>query len=120
MVKKTSNKLKKFGAIAFIVGVIIALIAGLLTNVISEVVTTSVLIVLGLIVGFLNITDHEVKDYLLTAVCLVIVSSLGGAILGYIMYIGPYLANILQAITTFVVPATIIVALKEIYAISKD
>jgi len=120
MVKKNNNKLKKFGAIAFIVGVVIALIAGLLTQIIGEAITTSVLIALGLVVGFLNVTEHEVKDYLLTALALVIVTSLGGSVLGGIMVVGPHLAGMLHAIMAFVVPATIIVALKEIYSLAKN
>jgi hypothetical protein len=120
MAKKNSDKLKKFGAIAFIVGVVIALIAGLLAQLIGEVITTSILVLLGLVVGFLNVTDHEVKDYLLASVSLVIVTALGSAVLGGIMYIGPYLGSVLQAIMTFVIPATIIVALKEIYGLAKN
>ncbi|MFA5746208.1 MAG: hypothetical protein WCX82_00250 [archaeon] len=120
MVKKTENNLKKFGAIAFIIGVVIALIAGLLSQMVGNTITTSVLVLLGLIVGFLNVTDTEVKDYLLTAVSLVIVTTFGTVAFSNVMYIGPYLISVLSAITTFVVPATIIVALKEIYNLAKN
>lgn len=122
MVKKNTkkNKLKKIGTTAFIIGVIAALIVGFLAQLIGEHITTSILVLLGLVVGFLNISEHEVKDYLLAAVSLVIVTALGSAVLGGIVYIGPYLGNVLQAIMTFVIPATIIVALKEIHSLAKD
>ena len=89
-------------------------------NVMSPVIITSLLILLGLIVGFLNVTDKEVKDYLLTAVCLVIVTSLGGTSIRSLMIIGPYLAGVLNAIMIFTIPATIVVALKEIISIAKN
>lgn len=120
MAKKTSKQIKKLGAYAFIAGIVIALIAGLLARIVGDVVTTSVLIVLGLIVGFINVTDHEVKDYLVTTVILVLVSTLGISVLQTVMYIGPYLASVLQGIVTFVIPATIVVALKEIFSLAKN
>lgn len=117
MAKKNETKV---GAIAFIICIVIALIAGLLVELIGQVWTTTLLILLGILVGFLNVTDKEVKDYLFTAVCLVLVTTIGSAAFNGIAYIGPYLANVLQAIMTFVIPATIIVALKEIYNLAKD
>jgi uncharacterized membrane protein YccC len=122
MAKKTSLH-AKLGAWAFIIGIIVALIIGLISQLLNPGVVSilfSVLVLLGIVVGFLNVTDHEVKDYLLTAVSLVIVSTLGGSVIGYIAVVGPYLAGILQAITTFVVPTTIIVALKEIFSLAKN
>jgi hypothetical protein len=112
--------LQKIGRMAFIVGVIIALIAGYASTIIGAVTTTSVLIVMGLIVGFLNVTEKETKEYLLAAVSLVIVTSLGGQVLGDIAVIGGYLKSALGAMMTFVLPAVIIVALKAIYALAKD
>jgi hypothetical protein len=48
------------------------------------------------------------------------VSYFGGNVLGQIASIGVYLESIMQAIMTFVIPATIIVALKAIYALAHD
>lgn len=115
---KSNNGMEKVGAWAFIIGVILAIIAGLFFG--ANTVVTSVLIVLGIIVGFLNITDKETNSYLLAAVSLVIVTSFGGAVLGNVAVIGMYLQGILSAIMTFVIPAVIIVALKAIYSIAND
>jgi hypothetical protein len=115
-----AKKQIKIGAYIFIAGIVIAIISGILMNVMSPVIITSLLILLGLIVGFLNVTDKEVKDYLLTAVCLVIVTSLGGTSIRSLMIIGPYLAGVLNAIMIFTIPATIVVALKEIISIAKN
>jgi len=104
---------------AFILGVILALILGIFVPT-GSATLTSILILLGIIVGFLNITDKETKDYLLAAVTLVIITSLGGAVLGNIEIIGPYIVGVFSAIMTFVIPATIIVALKTIYSIAQS
>lgn len=116
----TTSLLTKVGSWAFIIGVIIALIVGIFSgNEVSPVVT-SVLIVLGLIVGFLNVTGRETTPYLLAAISLVIVASFGSNTLGGVQMVGKYLQNTLQALMTFVIPATIIVALKAIYALAHD
>jgi hypothetical protein len=45
---------------------------------------------------------------------------MGGAVLAGVAKIGPTLQNVLGAMMTFVIPATIIVALKAIYALAHD
>lgn len=120
VVKKKKHGFEKFGAVIFISGIILALIAGIVSTFIGSTITTTILIILGLFVGFLNVAKNEVKDYLLAAVSLVIVTSLGGNMLGNVSLIGFYLESVLIAMMTFVVPATIIVALKEIYYLAQD
>jgi hypothetical protein len=121
---KETNLLTKLGSWAFIIGVGIALIAGIFSGASAQTktVVTSILVVLGLIVGFLNVTGRETTPFLLAAVSLVIVTSpnLGGASFGGVDHVGPYLQGVLSSITTFVIPATIIVALKAIYALAHD
>ncbi|MEI8364309.1 MAG: hypothetical protein WCF78_02540 [archaeon] len=115
---KSKNAMEKVGAWSFIIGVILAIIAGIFFG--ASAVVTSILIILGIIVGFLNITDRETSAYLLASVSLVIVTSLGGAVLGNVAVVGMYLESILGAILTFVIPAVIIVALKAIYSIANN
>jgi len=115
---KSKNAMEKVGAWSFIIGVILAIIAGIFFG--ASAVVTSILIILGIIVGFLNITDKETSAYLLASVSLVIVTSLGGAVLGNVAVVGMYLESVLGAIMTFVIPAVIIVALKAIYSLAND
>ena len=114
----------KFGVWAFVIGVILALIGGILVGLLGagQVWVTSILIILGLIVGFVNVTKSETKDYLMAAAVLVIVAYFGGATFQQIglKTVGTYLQSVLNAILTFVIPATIIVSLKSIYALAKD
>jgi len=114
---------KKIGQYSFIVGVIISIILGLALPIGAQATVwlTSILVILGLIVGFLNVVGKETKDFLMVAAILVIVTYAGGASaeLGSVLYIGPYLSGIFGAILAFIVPATVVVALKDIRALSE-
>jgi hypothetical protein len=114
---KNVGMMQKVGSWAFIVGVVIALIAGFWP---LNAVVTSVLLILGLIVGFLNVSGSETMPFLLASVSLVIVSSFGGNLLGAIQVVGPKIQAVLTTLVNFVIPATIVVALKAIYALAKD
>lgn len=116
---KGSDLIAKIGSWAFIIGMVVALLIGAFGEKDSQ-IATSVLIVLGLIVGFLNVTGRETTPFLLASVSLVVVSALGGQIFPNNYNIFGVLQNILSAIITFVMPATIIVALKAIYALAHD
>ena len=116
---KDMDLIAKVGSWAFIIGVVVALLLGIFSAGDTPVATT-VLIILGLIVGLLNVTGRETTPFLLASVSLVIVSYMGGPVLSAVAQIGPKLQGDLGAITTFVIPATIIVALKAIYALAHD
>lgn len=113
---------KQIGAYSFVVGVIIAILGGAFSGFLPiEVaqVIPLVLVVLGLIVGLLNVTDKEIKGFLLAAIALMVV---GGANLKAITFfdIGLILESIVLHVNAFVSPAALIVALKEVYNIAKN
>lgn len=101
------------GSWAFLVGVILAAILGVF-NVVSA-GWAAVLVVIGLIVGLLNITDEEVKPFLTAGVILVIVSYMGATVMAAF----PIGARILTAVNMLFVPATVIVALKSVFGLAK-
>jgi|TARA_B100001964_G_C14159652_1_gene566035 hypothetical protein len=115
---------KKVGHYSFVIGVIIAVLLGLALP-LGDVLTqwlTSILVVLGLVVGFLNVTGKETTEFLTVATILVIVAFAGGNAyqsLGAVQLVGTYIMGILNGILTFVVPATVVVALKDVIALSK-
>lgn len=108
----TGDTLSKVGSWSFIGGVIIALISGFLAG---QAWIVPTLAVLGIIVGLLNISREESQPFLLAAVAIVVVTSLGGAGLAVTPIVGAQLQVILTNIMVFVLPASIIVALREIY-----
>ncbi|MEA3229535.1 MAG: hypothetical protein U9P44_01345 [archaeon] len=111
-------ELKKLGVYAFIASIAIAVIAGLVS--VDPVLVTQALIVLGIIVGILNVTEKETSQFMMATVVLVIVSYCTGDSISAIPMIGAQLQSILLNIMTFVTPAVILVALKQIYNIAKD
>lgn len=115
---------KKIGNYSFIIGVIIAVVLGLAAPMLGQATPwlTSLLIVLGLVVGFLNVSGKETKEFLLVAVVLVIVAFAGSAsgTLGGVLYIGQYLQGVFDAIMAFVVPATVVVGLKDVWALAQN
>ena len=68
------------------------------------------------------LTTKEIKDFLLVSTVLVIVAALGGGAgtLAAVEMIGPYLSGIFTQLLAFVVPATIVVALKEVLVLAKQ
>ena len=112
---------KRVGNYSFIIGVIIAIVLGIFSLGGATPILASLLVVLGLIVGFLNVTGKETKEFLLVAVVLIIATSMGGAsaTLGGVQYIGQYLSGVFTQVLAFVVPATVIVALKDIWGLGQ-
>lgn len=106
--------MEKLGEWSFILGVVIAVLAGLFGTTYAWVPT--LLVVLGVLVGLLNISDREITTFLIAAIALVVG---GSASLGSLPTIGAYLGPIMQYIATFVAPAAVIVALKAVYELGK-
>ncbi len=113
---------KKIGYYSFVVGAIIALLLGLALPQldVAKPWLMSLLVILGLIVGFLNITGKETKDYLLIGLVLVLIAEFGGGALGDVQWLGTFLQGIFDSLMAFIVPALTIVALKAIYGLSKS
>ncbi|EFK97907.1 hypothetical protein LDC_0049 [sediment metagenome] len=97
------------GHYAFIIGVILAIIAGIIVTANPWVVL--VLVVLGLVVGFMNVTAKETTPFLVASIALI---AAGSANLTVIPYVGSYLSAMLSYIAVFVAPAAIVVALKAV------
>jgi len=115
---------EEVGKYAYLVGVIAAVIVGILANYIPGTAVTwltSLIVLAGLIVGFMNVGTKEVNDFLLISTVLVIVAGIGGAgaTLGSVGLVGPYLSGVLTQLLAFVVPATVVVALKAILELAK-
>ena len=119
MSKSADGSLQAIGSWAFLLGAVVAIITGALSPDNTNATIISFLVLLGLIVGLLNITTKETNSFLLASVALVLVSGLGITVFQDVVSIGAYLASILTKILVFVVPATIVVALKSIFTLEK-
>lgn len=111
------------GAWAFFIGIILALILGLVQVQIGTPQygwIYAVLAAMGIIVGLSNIGDKDVDKFLIASVSVVIVSYMGQSALRVASNIGLIIANMSLALLVMAIPATIIVALKAVFAISKS
>lgn len=106
--------MKNIGELSFVGGVILAMLAGLIPELIGPGTVATVLLVLGVLVGFLNIAKKETSNFLIAAIALLLAGAAG---LGDLPLIGDSIEPILTNIATFVAPAAVIVALKTVSAI---
>ena len=111
------------GSWAFILGVLIAILGGAFGQWAQGYAAyiSLLLVVLGLIVGFLNISAKEVNDFLLASIALVSVVALANlaAINTALPVIGTVLQYIVQNIAAFVAPAALVVALKAVWSMGR-
>jgi len=111
MVKKKSKGL--IGKWAFSIALLVAIIAGILEPA-GNATIAWILVVLGLIIGLVNITMKEVSTFLVAAIALVLMTTS----LSILPALGMYLQSILVNIAVFVAPAAVVVALKAVYSVA--
>ena len=117
------------GAWSFLIGVILAFIIGLGTTLLPipalinySAQIYSVLVLLGVIVGFMVVGGKDSQTFLIAGVVVVIASkfgmeSIGGSLIG--IGLGDTVTSIFSALLALFVPATIIASLKTVFSISK-
>ncbi len=117
---------EKYGEWAFLLGVLLAVVIGLFSSQLgSDMIgyVYAVLVLLGLVVGLLNIREKEINSFLIATIALIAVASswqpvtailttvmgsLGGALVAWIQ-------GFFGALVAFVSPAAFVVALKAVY-----
>lgn len=106
--------MEKIGSWAFLIGVVLAVIFAVAP---PQQWVGWALVLVGLVVGLVNVTEKEVTPFLMAGTVLVIVSGIGqgGNLLGRLPFVGSFLSNVLALF----VPATIVVALKSVFTMAK-
>lgn len=111
---KKKNKLKEVAAHwAFLVSIVLAVILGIVLP--DNAAAVGLLVILGIIVGLVNITARETMEFLVASIALIIAS---GA-LKLVPVIGNWIANIMDYIVVFVAPAAAIVALIAVWKLAR-
>jgi hypothetical protein len=105
------------GRMAFLLGLVISVIAGFIQ---LGSMALGVLVILGIIVGFLNVTGKEVEKFLMGTIALILVGTVGLNLAAVIGAAAGVVNGIVQAFVSFVAGAALIVALKEVYAVTKN
>ncbi len=103
----------KIGGWAFLIGVVIAIIIAVLGVLTSSLIW--VLVIIGIVVGFLNVAREEASSFLMSAAVLIIASAFGQGVVAII----PVLERMLEAILILFIPATIVVAVRNVFTIAR-
>mgnify|MGYP001562796844 CR=1 FL=1 len=120
--QKTSNVrwvLTVIGAVAFLAGFVLSVIAGIWYP--GNVNLLAALVILGLVVGLLNITAKESLSYLVAATALVLVGAIGpfGPLDAVLDGLGATLNDILRMVMVFTAPAAVVNAIKLAQSIAR-
>jgi len=105
--------MKQAGKYAFIVGLVLSFVAAFITQ---AAWMYWAIAVLGLIVGFLNVTAEESQGFLLAAIALVLSAT---SILA-IPIVGVIVTAIVANVVAFIAPAVLVVSLKVLLETAKD
>jgi len=121
MAKGKTNVASMIGFWAFIVGLVIALAVGIMAALgTAEAImpaTIIVLIILGLLIGFLNITAKEILLFLVATIALIVVGGVFAPLSTF--SIGKILDAVLALIATLMAPAAIVAAIKALWSVGK-
>ncbi len=99
---------------AFIIGLILAIVAGIFFPEASWVAW--VLLILGVLIGILNISDREYTSFLIATIALIVIGGIFSSVdAGWL----ERLDNVLTLIATLMAPAAIIVAIKTLWSVGK-
>jgi hypothetical protein len=110
------KKLSVLSGWAFLVGVVLAVIFGFMGegNLNQSLVYS--LVIIGLVVGLLNIADKESTPFLIAGAVLILASNFGQDAVEAV----PRLGNVLNALLLLFVPATVIVAIRHVFNMAKS
>lgn len=109
----------KIGGIAFLAGLAVAVIGGF----IHVSWFPLLLVVIGLVVGFLNVSGSETKGFLIACIGFLVASTALAPLneaLNNIASLGNIIGSIVHNIGYMVGAATLIVAIKALFEMSKD
>ena len=113
----------------FLIGIVIAVIIGFSTIILPLHTLVAynkflygILILLGIIIGFISVQGEDTRTFLWAGAVLVIVSKFGmesvmGSLIG--IGLGDAVSSVFAAILALLVPATIIVAIKVLFTAAK-
>ena len=115
----TTKKLSSYiGLLAFLGGIILAIVGGIVSQQNEGIILT--LVIMGILVGLLNITGKEVLPLLIAAIALLVVGTSSFAPLDKLVnYLGRDLDSIVHYLANFMAPAAVIAAFRAIWAVAR-
>jgi uncharacterized membrane protein len=111
-------RLKFIGKWAFLIGLLVVVLASFISG--YATVIALVLFLLGLIVGFLNISEKDINKFLLAAIALLTGGIASISAVSMLGIVSTYLDTILGGFVAFVGAAALVVAIKAIFETGKQ
>jgi hypothetical protein len=115
MATSKGNILGMIGFWAFIVGIVLSIIGGIIAP--QNAVIILILVILGIIIGFLNITAKEIMLFLVATIALIVAGGVFEPI--KVLGIGAILNNVLAYVAALMAPAAVIAAIKALWSVGK-
>jgi len=110
---------------AFLIGIVFAILGGIISAIFGDLnpFVLGLLLLLGLVIGFIGVSPNDINKFMTSSVSLVIVSFAGSAGVRNIEFldwqIGNIVSSTLGALLVLLVPATIVVAVRSLFSISQ-
>jgi len=122
---KAKSKSVSFGGWAYLIGVIVAVVLGIAATAGALWSTNEwlllLLVIIGLVIGFANITTKEVVAFLIASMALIITSIAGLTTIDTLIpYLGTFLQRTVSYVVVVIAPAALIVSLKAIWALASN
>ena len=109
--------LSKIGFWAFIIGLILCIIGGFVSSWPSNNAIIIILVILGLIIGILNITGKEMTLFLVATIALIVTGRVFASLT--LLDIGEFLDRMLSLLATLMAPAAVVAAVKALWSVGK-
>ena len=106
----------KLGRWAFIIGLIISILLGFVTFSYAILL----LVILGLIVGFLNVTEKEANKFLMAVIALIVVGVASLQALSVLGTFFTWMETVLTSFVVFVAAAAVVVSIKVLFETGKE
>jgi len=112
------------GGAAFIAGIVLAIVFGIVAYILPAMfnpisgIAVLILIILGLIVGFVNIKDKHITDFLIAVIAIALVGMLPVQQIAFLTpEFAKFIGSILQNIVAFSVAAALILGLRQVWVL---
>lgn len=111
---------KSMGGIVFIIGLVLAALIAVFSSTATPVWAIYLLAILGIIVGLMNITDREIKLFLIASIAFLISFTALSNVFTVVAFGWSAVSVFFSLLNVFVAPATAVVAIKALYSLAKD
>lgn len=106
----------QLGRWAFVVGLIISVLLGFVTFSFASLI----LVILGLIVGFMNVTEKEASGFLIAVIALMVVGIAGLQALAVLGTLYTWIQTVLTSFVVFAAASAVVVALKVLFETGRE